>query len=157
MSRGGRPFVGRPGASRLFGGRCRAGSCRRLCGANAACCSFTNASAAPNRLFSTIVPGSHGLDLVEHPERQRRPVEPNREPAVGVVHHLDLLACQAARQRRRVQHQHHPVIVQGKVARDRPLLPPRQDLVEIIRGRQLPVQILGVRGRAAKAVVVSGR
>ena len=50
-------FVGRPGTSRLFGGRCRAGSCRRLCGANAACCSFTNASIAPSRLFSTIAPG----------------------------------------------------------------------------------------------------
>src|ERR1700720_1314316 len=44
--------------------------------------------------------GLHCLDLVEHFETERRSVELNREAAVRVVHHLHLLAHQAAGQRR---------------------------------------------------------
>ena len=50
-----------------------------------------------------------GLDLVKCPERQRRPIEPDREPAVGVIHHLHLLASQPPSQRRRVQ----PIIIRS--------------------------------------------
>lgn len=42
--------------------------------------------------------GFHGLDLVEDLERQRRPLELNREPAVRVVHDVDLLTHQPARE-----------------------------------------------------------
>jgi len=45
--RDGRPFVGIPGASRLFGGRWRRGSPRRWFGGYDACRSRVNASAAP--------------------------------------------------------------------------------------------------------------
>jgi hypothetical protein len=83
--------------------------------------------------------GLHGLDLVEQLETERRAVELNREPAVRVVHYLYLLAYQATGQRRRVQQQHHPVVVQGQVARDRALLPPGQDLVQILGWCQRPV------------------
>ena len=100
--------------------------------------------------------GLHCLDLVEHLETERRSVELNREPPVRVVHHLDLLAHQATGQRRRVQHQHHPVIVQGQVARDCALLPPSQDLVQIIGLRQRSMQVLGVRRITAEARVVGG-
>src|SRR5262249_40032124 len=63
---------------------------------------------------------------------ERRSIELNREPPIRVVHYLDLLAHQATGQRRRVQQQHHPVVVQGQVARDRALPPPSQDLVQVI-------------------------
>src|SRR5215208_4491870 len=56
--RDGRPFVGIPGVSRLFGGRWRRGSPRRRFGGYDACSSCTKASAAPSRLFSTIAPGA---------------------------------------------------------------------------------------------------
>src|SRR5208282_5563440 len=75
--------------------------------------------------------GLHCLDLVKHLEIERRSVELNREPPVWVIHYLHFLAHQATGQWRRVQQQHHPVVVQGQVARDRALLPPGQDLVEV--------------------------
>ena len=100
--------------------------------------------------------GLHCLDLVEHLETERRSVELYREPSVRVVHHLHLLARQATGQRRRVQEQHHPVVVQGQVARDRALLPPGQDLVQIIGLRQRSMQILGIGRVAAEARVVGG-
>ena len=56
--RDGRPLVGIPGASRLFGGRWRRGSPRLRFGGYDACRSRANASAAPSRLFSTIAPGA---------------------------------------------------------------------------------------------------
>src|SRR5437868_4331016 len=62
-ARGTRPLVVRPGASRLFGGRWRAGSNRRRFGAYAACCARTCARTSVSRLFSTIVPGSTVLIL----------------------------------------------------------------------------------------------
>src|SRR4029077_17134136 len=68
--------------------------------------------------------GLHGLDLVEYLETERRPVELNGEPPVRVVDYFHLLARQATGQRRRVQQQHHAIVVQGQVARDRALLPP---------------------------------
>ena len=80
--------------------------------------------------------GLHCLDLVEHLETERCSIELNREPPVRVIHDLHLLARQATGQRRRVQQQHHPVVVQGQVARHRALLPPGQDLVQIIGLRQ---------------------
>jgi hypothetical protein len=43
----------------------------------------------------------HRLDFVEHPERQRDPFVPDRKAPVRVVHYLDLLARQPARERRR--------------------------------------------------------
>src|SRR4051794_28798405 len=73
-----------------------------------------------------------GLDLVEHPERQGDTVVPDSEAPVRVVHHLDRLACEPARQKRRVQHKHHPVIAQGEIAGELALLAPRQDLVKIV-------------------------
>ena len=76
--------------------------------------------------------GLHCLDLVEQLETEHCSVELNREPSVRVIHHLHPLAHQAAGERRRIQEQHHPVIVQGQVARHRALLPPGQDLVQII-------------------------
>ena len=56
--RDGRPFVGIPGASRLFGGRWRRGSPRLRFGGYDACSSRANASAAPSRLFWTIAPAA---------------------------------------------------------------------------------------------------
>jgi len=56
--RNGRPFVGIPVASRLFGGRWRRGSPRLRFGGYDACSSRANASAGPSRLFSTIAPGA---------------------------------------------------------------------------------------------------
>ena len=56
--RDGQPFVGAPGASRLFGGRWRRGSPRLRFGGYDACSSRANASAAPSRLFSAIAPGA---------------------------------------------------------------------------------------------------
>ena len=53
----------------------------------------------------------HGLDLVEHPKRQRRAFKLNREPAIRIVHHIDLFACQPTRERRWIEQQHHPVVV----------------------------------------------
>src|SRR5580704_963099 len=57
-----------------------------------------------------------------------------------------------------------PVIVQGQVARQRALLPPGQDLVQIIGWRQRPMQVpcssqgqaLGIRRVAAETRVVGG-
>jgi hypothetical protein len=46
--------------------------------------------------------------------------------------------------------------VQGQVARDRALLPPGQDLVQIIGWCERQVQILGVRRISAEALVVGG-
>src|SRR3954468_690012 len=54
--------------------------------------------------------GRHRLDLVEHPERQRDTVVPDSEAPVRVIHHLDRLAREPAREGRRVQQKHHPVI-----------------------------------------------
>jgi len=92
----------------------------------------------------------HRLDLVEQLEAERRAVELNREPPVRVIHHVDLLSHQAARQRRRVQHQHHPVIVQGQVVRDRPFFLPGQHLIEVIGRAQRPMQVLGIRRLSAE-------
>src|SRR3954463_13921567 len=72
--RDGRPFVGIPGASRLFGGRRRRGSPRRRFGGYEACRSRANASAALSRLFSTIAPGDT--------------VVPDSKAPVRVIHHL---------------------------------------------------------------------
>jgi hypothetical protein len=98
----------------------------------------------------------HCLDLVEHLETERCSVELNREPPVRVVHHLHLLAPQATGQGRGIEDQHHPVVVQGQVTRDCALLPPGQDLVQIIGLRQWPMQVLGIRRVAAEARVVGG-
>ena len=57
MARDARPFEGDPGASRLFGGRCRATCPRWRLGAYSACRAFTIASTADSRLLSTMVPG----------------------------------------------------------------------------------------------------
>src|ERR1700730_7727170 len=68
-------------------------------------------------------------------------------------------SCWRAKRRARdvrVQQQHHPVIVQGQVARQRALLPPGQDLVQIIGWRQRPMQVLGIRRVAAETRVVGG-
>ncbi len=69
-----------------------------------------------------------------------------------VVHHLHLLAHQATGQRGRIQEQHHPVVVQGQVAGDRALLPPRQDLVQIICQYQRPMQLRDEFGRLSEAI-----
>src|ERR1700684_396213 len=69
--REGRPLVGWPGASRLFGGRCCA-----------------------QPLVLHDLAKFHGLDLVELAERQRNPFELNREAAVRIVHDIDRLAYQ---------------------------------------------------------------
>jgi hypothetical protein len=100
--------------------------------------------------------GLHCLDLVEHLETKRCSVELNREAPVRVVHDLHLLAHQATGQRGRVEQQHHPVVVQGQVARDRALLPPGQDLIQVIGLCQRPMQILSIGRVTAKARVVGG-
>src|SRR3954452_19247453 len=76
--------------------------------------------------------GRHRLDLVEHPERQRDTVVPDSEAPVRVIHHLDRLAREPAREGRRVQQKHHPVVAQRKIAGELALLAPRQDLVKIV-------------------------
>jgi hypothetical protein len=96
------------------------------------------------------------LDLVEHLETERCSVELNREPPVRVIHDLHLLAHQATGQGRGIEDQHHPVVVQGQVARDRALFPPGQDLVQVIGLRQRPMQVFGIRRVAAEALVVGG-
>jgi hypothetical protein len=96
------------------------------------------------------------LDLVEHPKRQRSAVELHREPSVRIVHHVHLPAHQTTRQWRRLQDQHHPVVVQREVLRHGPFLAPGQDLVQIVRHGQLPMQILGVGRFPAEAGVVAG-
>jgi len=73
---------------------------------------------------------------------------------VRVIDHLDLLAREPARERRRVQQQHHPVVAQCEIAGDRPRLAPSQDLVEIVGLRQGAVQIFRVRRRPAETLVV---
>ena len=98
----------------------------------------------------------HGLDLVEHPERQRRAFKLNREPAIRIVHHIDLLACQPTRERRWIEQQHHPVVMQGQVVGDRPHLPPGQDLIQIVGRGQRPVQVLGIRRLPPETGVVAG-
>jgi hypothetical protein len=100
--------------------------------------------------------GLHCLDLVEHLETEHCSIELNREAPVRVVHDLHLLAHQATGQRGRVEQQHHPVVVQGQIARDRALLPPGQDLIEVIGLCQRPMQILGIGRVTAKARVVGG-
>src|SRR5271163_2836306 len=100
--------------------------------------------------------GLNRLDLIEDLETERRSVELNRKPPVRIVHYLDLLAHQATGQRRRVEEQHHPVVVQGQVAGDRPLLPPGQDLVQIIGWCQRPMQVLLVRRVPPEAPIVGG-
>jgi len=99
--------------------------------------------------------GCHPRDLVGHAERQRLAAMPHREPAIGIVHHLDLLARQAARAWRGVQEQHHAVVVQGEAGRDRARLAPGQRLVRVIPRRQRPVQILGVQRRPPEALFVA--
>src|SRR5271170_6405893 len=79
--------------------------------------------------------GRHCLDLVEHPERQCDTVVSDSEAPVRVIHHLDFLAREPAREQRRVQQKHHPVVAQCEIAGDRPLLAPSQDLVEIAGAR----------------------
>src|SRR4051812_25154715 len=106
------------------------GSPRRRFGGYAACSSRANASAAPLILDDRA--GRYRLDLVEHPERQRDAFVPDSETPVRVIHHLDRLACEPAREGRRVQQKHHPVIAQCEIAGELALLAPRQDLVKIV-------------------------
>src|SRR6516165_510918 len=75
--------------------------------------------------------GSHRLDLVEHPELQGDTFVSDSKAPVRVIHYLDLLAREPARERRRVQQKHHPIVAQCEIAGDRPFLAPSQDLVEI--------------------------
>jgi hypothetical protein len=79
----------------------------------------------------------HRLDLVEHPERQRDTLMSDSKSPVRVIDHLDLLAREPARERRRVQQQHHPVVAQCEIAGNRPLLAPSQDLIETVGLRAL--------------------
>jgi hypothetical protein len=51
---------------------------------------------------------------------------------------------------------HHPVVMQGQVACDRALLPPSQDLVQIIGLCQRSMQVFDVRWITAEACVVGG-
>ena len=96
------------------------------------------------------------LDRVKQPERQRGAVELNGKPPVRVVRHLDLLACQASCEWRRLQDQQHPVVVQGEVLRHRPRLAPGQDLVQIVCRGQCPMQILGIRRFPGKSSIIGG-
>ena len=52
--------------------------------------------------------GRHCLDFVKHPERQRDTFVPDSKAPVRVIHHLDLLAREPAREERRIQQKHHP-------------------------------------------------
>jgi hypothetical protein len=97
------------------------------------------------------------LDLVEHPERQGDTFVLYSETTVRVIHHLDLLSCEPAREARRVQQKHHPVLTQCEIVGDLPLLAPRQDLVEIVGRRQRTVQIFRVRRRSVEAPFASSR
>jgi hypothetical protein len=103
-------------------------------------------------LFSTIAPGATVRILSN--ARQRNPFVPNRKAPVRVVHYLDPLAGEPARERRRVEQQHHPVVAQGEIASDCPRLAPSQDLVEIVGLRQRAVQIFRVRRRPAETPIV---
>jgi hypothetical protein len=76
--------------------------------------------------------GLHCLDLVEQLEAERRSFELNCKPPVRVVHHVDLLAHQSTRQRRRVQQQHHAVVVQGQVLRDSTRLPRKREPISML-------------------------
>src|SRR3954447_21346491 len=76
--------------------------------------------------------GRHRLDLVEYPERQGDTVVPDSEAPVRVIHHLDCFAGEPAREGRRVQQKHHPVITQREIAGELALLAPRQDLIKIV-------------------------
>src|SRR6516225_4104163 len=96
----------------------------------------------------------HRLDLVEHPERQGDTFVPDSKAPVRVIHHLDLLAREAAREGRRIQQKHHPVVAQCEIAGERPLLAPSQDLVEIVGLGQRAMQIFCVRRRPAETLVV---
>ncbi len=83
-----------------------------------------SASAAPTAACSRrSSPGCTVWILSNTRNGKRHAFELNREPAVRVVHHLDLLAHQSTRERRRVQQQHHPVVMQGQVLRA-PSAPP---------------------------------
>ena len=100
--------------------------------------------------------GVHRANFVKHLEAEGDAVELDRKTPVRIIHNVDFLAHQSARLRCRIQYEHHPVIMQGEVVRDRPLLPPGQNLVQIIRRCQLSVQILGIHWLAAKSGVVIG-
>src|SRR5262244_2191793 len=52
--------------------------------------------------------------------------------------------------------ENHPVVMQGQVARDGALLPPRQDLVQVVGLCQRSMQVFGVRWITAEACVVGG-
>ena len=62
------------------------------------------------------------------------PFVPDREAPVRVIHHLDLLAHEPARERRRVQQKHHPVVAQSEIAGDP--LTEADDLNEILAWRE---------------------
>jgi hypothetical protein len=61
---------------------------------------LTIASAAPNRLFSTIEPGVTVWILSNTRNGSGAPFKRNREHAIPIVHHIDLLACRPTRGRR---------------------------------------------------------
>ena len=61
---------------------------------------LTTASAAPNRLFSTIAPGVTVWILSDTRNGSGVPSKRNREQAIRIVHHIDLLACRPRRGRR---------------------------------------------------------
>ena len=71
------------------------------------------------------------------------PFELNREAAVRIVHDIDRLAHQTAGERRRIQQEHHAVVMQGQVLRDGALLAPGENLAEVVRLGQLAVQVPG--------------
>ena len=81
------------------------------------------------------------------------PFELNCELAVRIVHDIDCLAHQAAGKRRRIQQEHHAVVMQGQVLGDSALLPPGENLAQSRRG-QLAVQVIGVLRLAPEPRVV---
>ena len=90
-----RPFEGSPGASRLLGGRCRPharadGSARMRPGA------LAPSSAPPTVACDPRSCRAEWSDLVERSKWQRGAIGLHREPPVRIIHHLDLLARQAA-------------------------------------------------------------
>jgi len=93
-------------------------------------------------------------NLIEQFERQIDPVRPYRKSAVDVVYDFDFLAYEAAGQWCRIEDQHHPVIVQGQVLGNCSLFAPCQNLIEVLAGRQRPVQVFTVPRRTPEARVV---
>src|SRR5208282_258011 len=92
--RGARPFDGKPGASRLFGGRRRATCPALLTRRVGGLLRLDLLQHGRQPLVVDDRAGLHCLDLVKHRETERRSIELDREPPVRVVHYLDLFAHQ---------------------------------------------------------------